>query len=197
MMERVSLVTLDVDGTLTDGSLHYGSAGDEHKSFHTADGLGIVMAMSVGLAVAVISGRRSVTVERRMAELHVTELIQGCGDKAVALQSLMKQFALEAEQVAYIGDDINDLPAFDVAGVRIAVADAADLVRARADYVTQRPGGRGAVRDAIEEILKAGRLEPPFNPTWQLRRANAPKAASKSAEKVPAPVRYKVLITLK
>lgn len=154
----IRLIVLDVDGTLTDGVIHYDSAGEEHKHFHVADGLGIVMAQAVGLRVAALSGRRSPIVERRMAELGVGDVIQASGDKAAALRDLMARQDLTPEQVAYVGDDVNDLPAFDVAGCRIAVADAADVVRARADYVTPRHGGHGAVRDAIDEILRRAGL---------------------------------------
>ena len=156
----VQLVVLDVDGTLTDGVIHYDSAGNDHRHFHAADGLGIVMAQAVGLKVAVISGRKSAATERRMAELRVGDVIQSSGDKAAALRELMARRNVTAGHVAYVGDDINDLPAFALAGFKIAVADAAEIVRAQADYVTPRPGGHGAVRDAIEAILRdQGRLE--------------------------------------
>ncbi len=156
----IQLIVLDVDGTLTDGVIHYDSAGGEHKHFHVADGLGIVMAQAAGLRVAVLSGRRSPVVERRMAELGVEDVIQASGDKAAALRVLMARHGLSPAQVAFVGDDINDLPAFEVAGLKIAVADADALVREQADFVTPRPGGHGAVRDAIDEILRrAGRLE--------------------------------------
>ena len=159
-MQNVKLIALDVDGTLTDGTLLYGSDGGQAKAFHVADGLGIVMAQSMGLRVAVISGRTSRTVEARMAELKVTDLVQNCGDKAAALRLLLAHYDLRPDEAAYVGDDINDLPAFDVAGVKIAVADASGLLKAKADWVTPRPGGAGAVRDAVEEILRRqGRLE--------------------------------------
>jgi len=159
-MQRVKLIALDVDGTLTDGTLLYGSDGAQAKAFHVADGLGIVMAQAVGLHIAVISGRTSRAVETRLAELKVTDLVQNCGDKAAALTALMEKHGLRPEEAAYVGDDINDLPAFGVAGVKIAVADASEHLKARADWVTPRPGGHGAVRDAIEEILRRqGRLD--------------------------------------
>jgi len=158
-MQNVKLIVLDVDGTLTDGTLLYGPDGAHSKAFHVADGLGIVMAQSLGLRVAVISGRSSRAVETRMTELKVTDLVQNCGDKAAALRELLERYHLTPAEAAYVGDDINDLPAFDVAGVKIAVADASELVKARADWVTSRPGGHGAVRDAVEEILRRqGRL---------------------------------------
>lgn len=159
-MQNVKLIALDVDGTLTDGTLLYGPDGAHSKAFHVADGLGIVMARGMGLRVAVISGRSSRAAETRMAELNVTDLVQNCGDKAVALQQLLQKYELTPAEAAYVGDDINDLPAFDVAGVKIAVADASDSLKARADWITPRPGGHGAVRDAVEEILRRqGRLD--------------------------------------
>ncbi len=159
-MQNVKLIVLDVDGTLTDGTLLYGPDGAHSKAFHVADGLGIVMARAMGMRVAVISGRSSRAVETRMAELKVMDLVQSCGDKAAALRELLERYNLTPAEAAYVGDDINDLPAFDVAGVKIAVADASEFVKARADWVTPRPGGHGAVRDAVEEILRRqGRLD--------------------------------------
>ncbi len=153
-MQEVKLIVLDVDGTLTDGSIVFGEAGEQGKTFHVADGLGIVMAKSVGMRIAVLSGRRSVAVERRMSELGVSEVMQGVADKGARLRALMDRLRLRPPEVAFVGDDINDLPAFNVVGVKIAVADAAQIVRERADYVTPRGGGRGGVRDAIDEILR-------------------------------------------
>ncbi len=159
-MQNVKLVALDVDGTLTDGTLLFGEDGVRLKAFHVADGLGIVMAQSVGLKIAVISGRSSRAVEARMAELRVTDVVQDCGDKATAVRGLLAKYDLRPDDAAFVGDDINDLPAFDAVGVKIAVADAAEHLKARADWVTPRMGGHGAVRDAIEEILRRqGRLD--------------------------------------
>ncbi|MGI4791708.1 MAG: KdsC family phosphatase [Janthinobacterium lividum] len=160
MMKNVKLIVLDVDGTLTDGTITYADDGTQTKSFHVADGLGIVMAHAVGLRIAVISGRASKAVEQRMTELKVTDLVQNCGDKAFALRLLLAKYELSSDEAAFVGDDINDLPAFAVAGVKIAVANASETLKARADWVTPRPGGAGAVRDAIEEILRRqGRLD--------------------------------------
>lgn len=159
-MQNVKLIALDVDGTLTDGTLLYSDNGVQTKAFHVADGLGIVMAQAMGLKIAVISGRSSRAVERRMTELKVTELIQNCGDKAAALESLLAKYKLRPDEAAYIGDDINDLPAFRSVGVKIAVANAEGALKAQADWVTPRSGGQGAVRDAIDEILRRqGRLD--------------------------------------
>lgn len=152
-MDQVKLIVADVDGTLTDGVVHYDADAQEHKHFHIHDGLGIVMGLCAGLRFAVISGRASTSVETRLGKLGVTALYLGVGDKAATLREIMAAQALTPPEVAYIGDDLNDLPAFGVAGVRIAVADAAPYLRARADWVTPRGGGRGAVRDAIDYIL--------------------------------------------
>ena len=150
----IKLICIDVDGTLTDGGIEYDSAGVEHKRFNAADGLGIVMAMAVGIKIAIISGRRSDIVGRRMRELGVTEVVQGVGDKGEKMRSVREAHGLPMEAVAFIGDDINDLPAFDEAGLRIAVANAAEIVLKRSDFVTARPGGHGAVREAIDTILR-------------------------------------------
>ncbi len=152
-MDQVKLIVIDVDGTLTDGGVHLDAEGREHKHFHIHDGLGIVMGLCAGLRFAVISGRVSEAVERRMTALGITDLHLGVGNKAAKMHEIMAAQNLSALEVAYIGDDLNDLPAFGLAGVRIAVADAAPLLRARADWVTPRNGGHGAVRDAIDYIL--------------------------------------------
>jgi 3-deoxy-D-manno-octulosonate 8-phosphate phosphatase (KDO 8-P phosphatase) len=172
---EIRLIVLDVDGTLTDGLIIYDSAGHDTRHFHAADGLGIVMAQAVGLTVAVISGRRSAAVERRLTELQITDVVQASGDKAAALRDMMVRHGVTSAQVAFVGDDINDLPAFELAGLKIAVADAAECVQAKADYVTLRPGGHGGVRDAIEEILRRqGRFDEAVDA--YLARSAAPSA---------------------
>ncbi|BDI31422.1 3-deoxy-D-manno-octulosonate 8-phosphate phosphatase [Capsulimonas corticalis] len=177
-MKDVTWIVLDVDGTLTDGKIIYDDKGGETKAFHVADGLGIVMAQSMGLRIAILSGRSSTAVARRMAELKVTQIVQGAGDKAAKMRALMREHNLMPEQIAYVGDDLNDLPAFDVAGVRIAVANADALLLARADYVTPRAGGAGAVRDAIDEILRRqGRYD---DAVAQYLRTSAANAATPS-----------------
>jgi len=159
-MQNVKLIVLDVDGTLTDGTLLYTDGGGQSKAFHVADGLGIVMAQAVGIRVAVLSARSSRVVETRMAELGIEDVLQNCGDKAQTLNGLLKKYHLRAKEAAYVGDDINDLPAFEAVGVKIAVANASEHLKAKADWVTPRAGGAGAVRDAIEEILRRqGRLD--------------------------------------
>jgi 3-deoxy-D-manno-octulosonate 8-phosphate phosphatase (KDO 8-P phosphatase) len=154
MMNDVRLIVFDVDGTLTDGVVHIDDEGREHKHFHIADGLGFRLAEAVGIKIAIISGRKSRAVERRMSRLPAEDVLQGVGDKAAALRELMARHGLVPAQVAFVGDDLNDLLAFDGVGVKIAVANAASEVKRRADYITERTGGRGAAREAIEVILR-------------------------------------------
>ena len=159
-MQNVKLIVLDVDGTLTDGSLILSDDGRQIKAFHVADGLGIVMAQAVGLRVAVVSARTSPLVASRMAQLGVADVVQDCGDKGAAVRALLEKYDLHPDEAAFVGDDVNDLPGFDAVGVRIAVANAAEYLKTRADWVTPRSGGRGAVRDVIDEILRRqGRLD--------------------------------------
>ena len=142
-------------GPLTDGSVIIDSQGQESKRFHISDGLGIRLAQEAGLEVIVLSGRKSPAVTKRMRELRVARVHQGISDKAEVLAKLKADLEVVDQQIAYIGDDINDLPAFAQVGVKIATADGSAILRDRADYVTRRPGGYGAVREAIEEILRA------------------------------------------
>lgn len=155
---------MDVDGVLTDGGIGWsaGTAGAlvESKSFHVRDGLGISMALTVGLEVAWITGRRSAIVEKRAQELGVREIHQGSRDKRTVLGALIERLGLSQEQVLYLGDDLNDLPAFDAAGVRVTVPEAGPEVLSQAHWVTTAGGGRGAVREVVEAVLKAqGRWE--------------------------------------
>ena len=151
---KVRLLAMDVDGVLTDGTLGY-SERDEIKRFHVADGLGLTALRLMGYEIAWISGRESAAVARRAAELKIPCLLSGVRDKAAALRERVRQSGHSAEQTAYIGDDWNDLPAFDEAGCAIAVANAAPEVLARADYTTRRPGGQGAVREVCDLLLEA------------------------------------------
>lgn len=151
----VSLLAMDVDGVLTDGVLTYDDLGHEIKAFHVSDGLGIVLLLESGLTIAWISGRSSAVVARRAAELKVPYLLQGVRDKGRAIRDLSARLGVERNQVAYIADDWNDIPAFETAGVRIAVADAALEIREAADITTLHSGGRGAVREICEAILTA------------------------------------------
>jgi len=151
----VKLVVFDVDGVLTDGSIFVGDTGAEFKRFHVRDGLAIQAATSVGLKVGVISARSTPAVTLRMNELKIENVIQGMRDKGEGLDKLCSRAQVDLEDTAYLGDDLYDLPAMVRCGYPMAVADAAEEVRTAASYVTRAAGGRGAVREAVEHILKA------------------------------------------
>ena len=152
-LAHVRLLALDVDGTLTDGAVTFYSGDAESKTFHVHDGLGMVMASLVGLRVVWITGRVSPTVERRARELGIAHLRQGVRDKAAVLTEIAATLGVPMAEVAYMGDDWNDLPAFAVAGVRVAPADAAPELLETAQFVSRKNGGRGAVREVINAIL--------------------------------------------
>lgn len=156
MMERVALLAMDVDGVLTNGEIIYGEQPTaELKAFNILDGLGITVARHAGLMTAVITGRKSAAVQRRAEELGITYVIQGCRDKGAALRHLLARLGLQREKAAFIGDDINDILAFRECGWKVAVANASKDLKEKADYITQAPGGQGAVREIIEMILRS------------------------------------------
>ncbi len=160
-LEAIELLVLDVDGVLTAGELVIHSSGTESKCFHTLDGHGIRMWQRAGLEVALLSGRYSEPTQRRADQLEIRHVLQDCHFKLPALQNLLDKLGRLPENVAYVGDDLPDLPPIRFVGFGVAVANAVDEVKAHADYVTTRPGGHGAVRETIEYILKnSGRWEP-------------------------------------
>ena len=154
-LEKVRALVLDVDGVMTDGKLTLLPGGGEAKTFHMRDGLGVRLLLAAGIRVAVISGRESELVQRRCDELGVSVLLQGIQDKVEAVAHLQVDLNVKAAEVAYVGDDLPDLPAFHQVGLSFAVADAAPEVRQAADIVLRNNGGQGAVREACERILKA------------------------------------------
>ena len=158
---RIRLLVLDVDGVLTDGGLLYSAAGEDTKRFHVHDGLALVAARTAGLQVAVLSSRASAAVTRRMTELGVSEVHQGVADKAGALDAIRARLGLKAAEVAVMGDDLPDLPAMARAGLALAPANAVAEVKRAAHWVARRRGGDGAVREAVEMLLKARRAWSP------------------------------------
>jgi 3-deoxy-D-manno-octulosonate 8-phosphate phosphatase (KDO 8-P phosphatase) len=150
----IELLVLDVDGVLTDGAIVYTDNGVEVKSFHVRDGSALKLWQREGKRAAVISGRTSRAVEVRAAELGIAPVIQGMADKLAAYRDLLAGAGLRPEQVCFVGDDLPDLPLLRHCGLAVAVADACPEVRADAHYVTRAPGGRGAVREVIELILR-------------------------------------------
>jgi 3-deoxy-D-manno-octulosonate 8-phosphate phosphatase (KDO 8-P phosphatase) len=151
---RIKLLLLDVDGVLTDGSINYTDNGIELKRFHVRDGSGLKLWALAGKRAAIISGRTSEAVSVRAMELGVAPVVQGQSDKTAAWAKVLAEVGVDASEVAAIGDDLPDLPLLNAAGIGIAVADACAEVREAAAYTTTLPGGRGAVREAIEWLLK-------------------------------------------
>lgn len=156
---RIRLLLMDCDGVLTDGSVIYTAAGEHAaettKVFHIHDGQGLRLANQAGLQLGLISGRASAAVTVRAQELDFDYVFQGIADKLSIYEQLRDDNQFTDDQIAYVGDDLPDLPLLRRAGLAIAVADAVPDVLAQAHYVTQRAGGRGAVREAVELILKA------------------------------------------
>ncbi len=155
LLRRVRLVLLDVDGVLTDGRLWVGPAGEEWKSFHVHDGLAITRAVAVGLVVAVVSSRASPAVARRCAELGLEDVHQGVPDKLTVYEALRARHRCRDDDVAAMGDDLADLPVLRRAGLSVAPGDAVPEIRRAVRWVTRQPGGAGAVREALETILRA------------------------------------------
>ena len=151
----IKLVVFDVDGVLTDGSLFLGDDGQEYKAFHSRDGHGMKMLQHSGVDIAIITGRSSEVVKHRMRNLGVRHLYQGQQDKVPAYRALLAQLGLTAEQTAYVGDDVVDLPVMRQVGLAIAVQDAHPLVKQHAHWQTPHAGGRGAARDVCELIMEA------------------------------------------
>jgi 3-deoxy-D-manno-octulosonate 8-phosphate phosphatase (KDO 8-P phosphatase) len=152
---RIKLLLMDCDGVLTDGRITLLDNGDEQKSFHTRDGHGLVLLHRAGLQTGIISGRTASTVERRARDLGISHVRQGCLNKIEDFEKLLMEVGIEEEEVAFIGDDVTDIPLMQRSELAIAVADATEETRAAAHYVTELPGGFGAVREVCEMILKA------------------------------------------
>jgi 3-deoxy-D-manno-octulosonate 8-phosphate phosphatase (KDO 8-P phosphatase) len=152
---RVRLLVSDVDGVLTDGRIIVNDEGVESKQFHVRDGHGLKLLIRYGIDVVLVTGRKARTVEWRAADLGITEIHQGVWDKAAVFEEIIKRRNISPEETACIGDDIVDIPIMRRAGFSVAVADAVREVREVSDYVTENPGGGGAVREVCEMILKA------------------------------------------
>jgi 3-deoxy-D-manno-octulosonate 8-phosphate phosphatase (KDO 8-P phosphatase) len=154
-LKQIALLLLDVDGVLTTGEVIYDDAGQETKVFNVRDGLGLRLLMEAGLKVGIVTGRRSMALVHRCRNLNVTLLRDGVRDKAAALQSILKETGVTSADTAFVGDDLPDLPIMRRVGVPIAVGDAHEQVKQAAVYTTRAEGGRGAVREISERILKA------------------------------------------
>lgn len=153
--KKIKLLALDVDGVLTDGKLHIGPNGEMEKIFSVLDGMAISVALRNGLKIAIVTGRGGNIVQFRAKELGITDCYTGVTDKKEKLQDLMADYELKKEEVAYMGDDLNDLPCMTLAGNKFAPCNGVAEVKAVVDYVTETAGGYGAVREVIEKILTA------------------------------------------
>lgn len=162
---RIKLVAFDIDGVMTDGGLHYSDDGHEFKTFNVQDGLGIVLLKRVGIEVAIITGRNSGVVSHRAADLGISHVFQGVGNKRDVAAKLLEKLCLDWSELAFMGDDLIDLPAMAHAGLTIAPANARPIVKDHVHTITEAAGGQGAVREAIEFILSAqGKLDEAFAP---------------------------------
>lgn len=158
--KSVKLLVCDIDGVFSDGRIYLGENNEEYKAFHTRDGFGIKAIVNAGIEVAVVTGRTSSIVERRMRALNVRYIFQGREDKSVALQELLAVSGVAPNAVAAVGDDVPDIGLFKHAEFAIAVADAHPLVKQRADWVTENRGGFGAVREICDLLLSVnGKLD--------------------------------------
>ena len=154
-LAKIQLLVLDVDGVLTDGSLYFGARGESLKVFNVRDGHGIKLLMGQGVQIAMFSGRRSAAVTARVRELKVRHVVQGCADKLQALRDLCARLGLDPLACACIVDDTPDLPLMSAVGFAAAVADAHPLVLRAAHWVAKAAGGRGAVRELCDALLRA------------------------------------------
>ena len=152
---NIKLIIFDVDGVLTDGKIYHSANGDELKAFNVQDGLGIKLLQKANIQTAIITARSSSLVETRAKELNISHLYQGQSDKKIAYNTLLELLQLQPEQVAYVGDDLPDLPLIKLSGLGITVQNGAKDVKKHADWITEKSGGNGAVREIAEAILNA------------------------------------------
>jgi 3-deoxy-D-manno-octulosonate 8-phosphate phosphatase (KDO 8-P phosphatase) len=152
-LTKIKLIAFDIDGTLTAGGVHLDADGAEEKQFSVVDGLGFRLALDAGFQLAVISGRTSKAVMARMFLLPPENVLLAVRNKETAIALLQERLDVSVAETAFVGDDLNDLPAFDRAGIKIAVANAAPQLKRKADYITKKSGGSGAGREAIEWLL--------------------------------------------
>ena len=158
LAKKIRVLLLDIDGVMTDGKLYFSAQGDTLKTFNTQDGLGLKMLMASGIKVGIISGRTSDIVVRRAEDLGISLLYQGQIKKLTAFEDCQKQLNIPATQIAYMGDDINDLPVLNRVGLRVAPSNARPEVKKIVHYVTKQSGGDGAVRELCELLLRSQNL---------------------------------------
>ena len=159
---KIRLLLMDVDGVLTDAGMYYTESGDELKKFNTRDGMGVALARQAGLKTAILTRESTKLVERRGAKMRIDHVFIGVTDKLTCMKELLGQLGLTLEQVAYIGDDVNDYELLCHVGLAAAVRDASRLPKSVAHLITEAKGGEGAVRELCEIILEAQQEHPPL-----------------------------------
>ncbi len=152
---KIKVVIMDVDGVLTDGRIIYGDHGDELKFFDVQDGFGMTLLRRAGFKTLIISAKKSKINHRRAKELNVVKIFQNAGDKLSVYEKILKKFKVSSDETCFIGDDLLDLPVIRLAGFSVAVRNAVEEVKSAAHYVTREKGGRGAVREVADMLLKA------------------------------------------
>ena len=154
-MQSIKAIAMDVDGVLTDGGVWWGPNGEEWKRFHFADIMGLSLARKAGMIIALMSGENSPLVDRLAEKFGITDVYKSCKDKASALRAFSVRHTLPLQQICFIGDDVNDLPALAIVGLSACPADARPAIRKKCQLVTKLPGGNGAVREVIDMLLAA------------------------------------------
>ena len=157
-MHEIKAIAMDVDGVLTDGGVWWGPNGEEWKRFHFADIMGLSLARKSGMVIALLSGENSPLVDRLAEKLGITDVHKGCKDKASALRSFSERHGLRLQEICFIGDDVNDLPALAIVGLSACPADARPTVRENCQVVTKLSGGNGAVREVVDMLLAAAKV---------------------------------------
>jgi 3-deoxy-D-manno-octulosonate 8-phosphate phosphatase (KDO 8-P phosphatase) len=152
-LSKIKLLVMDIDGTLTDGSMYYSEKGEELKRFFVKDGMGIVLLKKAGIKTAFLTSENSEIAAKRAEKLNIDEVILGSNDKTTDLKKIISKYDLYLENIAYIGDDINDLHAIKIAGFSACPKDSVDIIKQSVDYICNKRGGRGAVREVCELIL--------------------------------------------
>lgn len=152
--QNIKMLVMDVDGTLTDGKIYLGNKGEELKSFHVRDGMGIKLLARYKIKIAIITGRESEIVVNRAKELDIKDVYQGIDNKKKVYQELKNKYNLFDQDIAYVGDDINDLELLKIVGLSLTVNDAVEEVKDNCDFISSKNGGEGAVREIIDLIIK-------------------------------------------
>ncbi len=165
-LEKVKLLVMDIDGTLTDGAMYYSADGEELKRFSTRDGMGVTLLHKSNIKTAILTSENSQIALKRGEKLKINKIILNSKDKTNALRQLSKEFSVNLDEIAYIGDDVNDLHAIQMAGVSACPSDSVEAIKNVADYISMYKGGNGAVREFCEMILKAQNKPIILNENW-------------------------------